>query len=175
MMRLRACGHNVQRLDFSISLRYFIFVMGYLTEQIADETSRLTQERGRRYFTGGAVERITGDALSVDAIVRGTISYKVQICSLGDFLDYSCTCPYFERDFDPCKHIWAACLAAERNGLLQGAGDNEHFERVPELVPRKAPPKPALVKQAPPTPDWKRQLQPLLAKMQADESQSRFA
>jgi superfamily II DNA or RNA helicase len=149
--------------------------MGYLTEQIADETSRLTQERGRRYFTGGAVERITGDALSVDAIVRGTVSYKVQICRFDDFLDYSCTCPYFERDFDPCKHIWAACLAAEQRGFLQGAGSIERFEKAPAAVLRNAYPRPSLVKKVLPASDWKRQLQPLLAKMQADDSQSRFA
>jgi superfamily II DNA or RNA helicase len=149
--------------------------MGYLTEQIADETSRLTQERGRRYFTGGAVRRIAGDAFEIKAVVQGTMAYNVAISSVDAFLDYSCSCPYFERDFDPCKHIWAACLAAEQKGFLQGAGSNERFEKAPAAIPRNAYPKPSLVKKVPPTPDWKRQLQPLLAKMQADEKQSRFA
>src|SRR4029453_5798084 len=25
-----------------------------------------------------------------------------------------CTCPYFERSIEPCKHIWAAILAADQ-------------------------------------------------------------
>src|SRR5919106_1863347 len=149
--------------------------MGYLTEQIADETSRLTQERGRRYFTGGAVRRIAGDAFEITAVVQGTMAYHVKISTVDDFLDYSCSCPYFERDFDLCKHIWAVCLAAERKGLLQGAGSNERFEKAPAAISRNAYSKPALAKKPPPAPDWKRQLQPLLAKMQADESQSRLA
>ena len=28
--------------------------------------------------------------------------------------------PFFERDFEPCKHIWAAALKAEQHGYLRG-------------------------------------------------------
>jgi hypothetical protein len=151
--------------------------MGYLTEELSDEIGRLSQQRGRQYFLSGAVKRIEGDALSINAVVQGTIQYDVTISSVDGFLDYSCTCPYFERDFEPCKHIWAACLAAEQKGYLKGAGDfaSPGFsEAIPEVFPRKAYPKPALVKKPAPTPGWRKQLQPLLAKMGADESRLRF-
>ena len=63
--------------------------MGYLTQQIADEVGRLTQERGRQYFLRGAVESIEGDNSSVTAVVQGTIRYRVQIKNLDEFIDYS--------------------------------------------------------------------------------------
>jgi superfamily II DNA or RNA helicase len=150
--------------------------MGYLTDQISDEISRLSQQRGGQYFLRGAVKRIDGDALSINAVVQGTLPYDVTISSVDDFLDYSCTCPYFERDFEPCKHIWAACIAAERKGYLKGTGEafpTDRFAAVPKVSSHKANPKPALMKGVPPTPGWKQQLQPLLAKMEADENHLR--
>ena len=122
----------------------------------------------------GAVKRLTGDALSIEAVVQGTMKYDVKIYIVDDFLDYACTCPYYERDLDPCKHIWAACLASERAGYLKGAedlGSRELFE----AFPGKANSKPAPVKTLAPAPGWKKQLQPLLAKMEADENRLRFA
>ena len=115
--------------------------MGYLTEELSDEIGRLSQQRGRQYFLSGAVKRIKGDALSINAVVQGTIQYDVTISNVDGFLDYSCTCPYFERDFEPCKHIWAACLAAEQQGFLKGAGDfasPDFSVAIPEVFHRKA-------------------------------------
>jgi hypothetical protein len=152
--------------------------MGYLTEKISDEVGRLSQQRGREYFVRGAVKRIEGNASSVDAVVQGAMKYDVNIYIVDDFLDYSCTCPYFQRDLDPCKHIWAVCLAAEREGYLIRAEDvtsRELFEALPEVLIGKANPKTALVKNPTPTPGWKKQLQPLLGALEADESRSRFA
>lgn len=149
--------------------------MGYLTEELSGETGRLSQQRGRQYFLSGAVKRITGDVLSIHAVVQGTIQYNVTISSVDGFLDYSCTCPYFERDFEPCKHIWAACLAAEQRGYLKGAGDfmsADFSQTMPEDFPGKAYAKPRVVQK--PTPGWRKQLQPLLAKLGADESRLRF-
>ena len=151
--------------------------MGYLTEELSDEVGRLSQQRGRQYFLSGAVKRIEGDALSINAVVQGTIQYEVTISNVDGFLDYSCTCPYFERDFEPCKHIWAACLAAEQKGYLKGAGDvasPDFSTAIPDVFFRKTYPKPVLVKKPPPASGWKKQLQPLLAKMGADENRLRF-
>ena len=151
--------------------------MGYLTEELSDEISRLSQQRGRQYFLSGAVKRIDGDGLSINAVVQGTIQYNVTISSVDGFLDYSCTCPYFERDFEPCKHIWAACLAAEQKGYLKGASDfvsSDFSEASAEVFPGKNYPRPELVKKPPPSPGWKKQLQPLLAKMEADENRLRI-
>src|SRR5690349_20521497 len=111
--------------------------MGYLTEQLGEEVGRLTQERGREYFKRGAVQRIEGDRTSVRAVVQGTLRYDVEITRIDEFLDYSCTCAFFERDLEPCKHIWATVLAAEQRGYLRGRETGTDFEF---QLPAKTPP-----------------------------------
>jgi hypothetical protein len=134
--------------------------MGYLTEQISEEVGRLTQERGRDYFNRGAVERIEGDRTSARAVVKGTLRYDVEITSIDEFMDYSCTCPFFERDLEPCKHIWATVLAAEQRGYLRGRETGTGFEF---QLPAKAPSGQS----------WKKQLEPLLESLRAAESRAR--
>jgi superfamily II DNA or RNA helicase len=142
--------------------------MGYLTQQIADEVGRLTQERGRQYFLRGAVESIEGDNSSVTAVVRGTMRYHVQIKNLDEFIDYSCNCPFFERDFEPCKHIWAAALEAEQHGYLRGREKLSsvafHSEHQPSGAARSAASASGL--------SWQKQLEPLFHSMALAESRS---
>ncbi|MGH7796100.1 MAG: SNF2-related protein [Candidatus Binatia bacterium] len=145
--------------------------MGYLTEQLADEVGRLSQERGRQYYIRGAVKQIDGDGASVNAVVQGTVRYNVEIMSIDDFLDYSCSCPYFERDLEPCKHIWATCLAAEQRGFLRGIEKHRELDRF--AVTREAS-GPAAVK-TPPPPTWKKQLAPVLNSLEAAEHRWRFS
>ncbi|MGH7872587.1 MAG: SNF2-related protein [Candidatus Binatia bacterium] len=59
-----------------------------------------------------------GDAWSLHAGVQGTYLYDVNVSADKHVIQVSCTCPFFERDLDPCKHIWAALLAAEQSGFL---------------------------------------------------------
>src|SRR5689334_24473350 len=143
--------------------------MGYLTQQIADEVGRLTQERGRQYFLRGAVENIEGDNLSITAVVRGTMRYHVQIKNLDEFIDYSCSCPYFERDFEPCKHIWAAALKAEQQGYLRRHGNFMSMHRLAAL-PGSLSAKSDALKRPPAPLSWKKQLAPLLEALAARES-----
>jgi hypothetical protein len=133
--------------------------MGYLTEQISEEVGRLTQERGREYFNRGAVERIEGDRTSVRAVVQGTLRYDVEIARIDEFLDYSCSCPFFERDLEPCKHIWATVLAAEQRGYLRGRETGSDFDF---QLPGKAPP----------AQSWKKQLEPLFESLRAAEKRA---
>ncbi|MGN6734783.1 MAG: SWIM zinc finger family protein, partial [Candidatus Binatia bacterium] len=142
--------------------------MGYLTQQIADEVGRLTQERGRQYFLRGAVASIEGDNLSINAVVQGTMRYHVQIKNLDEFIDYSCNCPFFERDFEPCKHIWAAALKAEQHGYLRGRDKLSsvafHSEHQPAGVVRSVASASGL--------SWQKQLEPLFHSMALAESRS---
>lgn len=142
--------------------------MGYLTQQIGDEVGRLTQERGRQYFLRGAVESIEGDSFSINAVVQGTMPYRVEIKNLNEFIDYSCNCPFFERDFEPCKHIWAAALKAEQHGYLRGrdklssvAFNSEHKTFGPA---RSGASGSGL--------SWQKQLEPLFHSMALAESRS---
>lgn len=146
--------------------------MGYLTGELEAEAGHLTQQRGRAYFLRGAVRAIDGNEESITATVQGSQRYRVELSAIEGFLDYSCTCPFFEKDFDPCKHIWAAALAAEQRGYLKNLLDwaeTEAFEHTKsktaqranrESVPKKLP-----------EPGWKQQLQSIRLAMRSAEKQ----
>ena len=102
--------------------------MGYLTEKLFKQVHRVAQERGRSYFFAGSVKRIEGDAWRAKAKVQGSSLYDVKITSEDDFLDVKCSCPYFERELETCKHIWAAFLAAEREDLLKGPASRKSLQ-----------------------------------------------
>jgi superfamily II DNA or RNA helicase len=91
-----------------------------LSGRFFNQVDRLSQERGRQYFLRGAVSYIEGDARSVSAGVQGTRLYAVRVSLDKHVIRASCTCPYFEREQNPCKHLWAALLAAEQSGFLSG-------------------------------------------------------
>ena len=91
-----------------------------LTARFFNQVDRLSQERGRRYFARGAVSFIEGDARSAHAGVQGTYLYDVRVAIDKHVVNASCTCPFFERELEPCKHVWAALLAAEQSGFLAG-------------------------------------------------------
>jgi hypothetical protein len=97
--------------------------VGYLTEELSAEVSGLVQQRGRTYFRTGAVRLLRGDDRSVSARVQGTQAYRVEMAVAEGFVDYSCTCPFFESDYEACKHIWATALAAEERGFLKNVLD----------------------------------------------------
>ncbi|HEU4343210.1 MAG TPA: DEAD/DEAH box helicase [Candidatus Binatia bacterium] len=142
--------------------------MGYVTEQLSDAVRGLTKQRGRSYFLSGAVRLIEGDASHVSATVQGSRRYEVEI-SIGEpFLDFSCTCPFYERDFETCKHIWATALAAEARGYLRNAlqlAAPALFGREKKLFPEKTQP----TKKSP-VPNWKQHLDALRVAMQSAEA-----
>src|SRR5438094_551656 len=102
--------------------------MGYLTEKLFKQVHRVAQERGRSYFFNGSVKKIEGTAWRASAKVQGSTLYDVIIASDDDFLDVQCSCPYFDKELETCKHIWAALLAAERQGLLKGPGGKKSLQ-----------------------------------------------
>ncbi|MBI3065801.1 MAG: DEAD/DEAH box helicase [Deltaproteobacteria bacterium] len=148
--------------------------MGYLSEKVFNQVDRLSRERGRSYFIGGAVKRIEGDAWRVDARVKGSHLYGVRIAFADDFLEVNCSCPFFDRDLVTCKHIWAAVLAAEREGFLKGPASRPSLELIEtydgdeefadEIGQDPRPPK------EPPLPSWKQQLQTLRGAMESAEA-----
>jgi len=153
--------------------------MGYITDQIADEAASTVQRNGRAYFASGAVRRIDGDNQAVSATVQGSMRYEVEISFYDDFLEYSCSCPFFERDSEPCKHIWATALAAEKRGYLQDAlrsGEDDWVEDDDEDEndfviggPRARGAIPALPKK-PPEPLWKQSLLTVRNAMEAAQA-----
>lgn len=165
--------------------------MGYLTEKLFTQVNRIAQERGRSYFFNGSVKRIEGDARCANAKVQGSSVYDVKIVFEDDFLDVHCSCPFFDREFETCKHIWAALLAAEHQELLKVAGSRRSlkiFEAVgldededddspiahetgdePSIHGTSAAPH----KRSPP--DWKHHLQTLRSAMESAAARPRAA
>jgi hypothetical protein len=96
--------------------------MGYLTEKLYTQVNHIAQERGRSYFVNGRVKSVYGSSWRAEAKVQGSSLYDVSVAFEENFLDVQCSCAYFEREMETCKHIWAALLAAERQGLLKVPG-----------------------------------------------------
>jgi superfamily II DNA or RNA helicase len=87
--------------------------------------------RGEGYYRDGAVRIQSGDHSSVEADVKGSKRYSVALDLADNELVVYCDCPYF-ADAGPCKHIWAAILAADALGHVQPT--NDRSIRVTEAV-----------------------------------------
>jgi superfamily II DNA or RNA helicase len=138
-----------------------------LTARLFNQVDRTSQERGRRYFLHGAVNFIEGTAWTMHAAVQGTRLYDVQVTTENHHVNASCTCPYFERAEEPCKHVWAALLAAERSGLLSGLNSlaAPHLRGV--SAQPLAPGGGAVARPRVTSPTWKQQLQNLRGQLEA--------
>jgi superfamily II DNA or RNA helicase len=140
------------------------------TARLFNQVDRLSQERGRRYFLRGAVDFIEGDAWSLHAGVQGTQHYDVHVSSEKHVINVSCTCPFYEREIVPCKHIWAALLAAEKSGLLEGLTKlaAPHVRSVRPDAHAEKTPRPRRSAKSIPPPSWKQPLQRLRVAMESD-------
>ena len=78
-----------------------------------------SRNRGEVYFHDGRVSPLRSDATTFIAAVRGTHAYEVSLLLDDDRLVVECTCPYFEESREPCKHVWAAILAADAARVFQ--------------------------------------------------------
>ena len=148
-----------------------------LTARLFNQVDRLSQERGRRYFLRGAVDFIEGDDWSLQAGVQGTRHYDVHVSSEKHVVNVSCTCPFYERELVPCKHIWAALLAGEKRGFLEGLSKlaAPHLRSVRPESPAEKPPRPRRSLRSIAPPGWKQPLQRLRAVMEADADRRSYS
>jgi hypothetical protein len=136
-----------------------------LSTRLAGEFDVGIRQRGHSYYLQGRVRILHGDASEVEARVRGSSSYDVDLdfTSEDGVLSAWCDCPYFESD-GQCKHVWATILAAELRGHLSAAAsapnlaldcgdfelhrardekaDPSPFYRLEMVVPKPPAPKP---------------------------------
>ena len=125
-----------------------------LSTKLAREFPSGVRSRGLDYFWRRRVSIQHGSADQVNAQVRGTRLYDVQLSLEGGVLSAVCDCAYFETD-GGCKHVWATILAAEAHGYLSAASGNvflddggyfgklDHGSRGPVAVPKRQPMTPA--------------------------------
>jgi hypothetical protein len=86
--------------------------------------------RGEAYFRERRARVISAGPLGVSVSVRGSRPYSVSLDVEGDTLRCECDCPFFQDNQQPCKHVWAALLAAEHQGHLGGAKSLRRLEPV---------------------------------------------
>ncbi|HSY47396.1 MAG TPA: DEAD/DEAH box helicase [Thermoanaerobaculia bacterium] len=77
-----------------------------------------TLTRGDAYYAQGRVRRLEKLGSEIHAEVQGSLLYSVQLLLEGDRLTTDCTCPWFQENFEECKHIWAVIRAASARRML---------------------------------------------------------
>ena len=92
-----------------------------LSARFAGKFSSSIRKRGEDYFQQRRVRIERGSDTEVSASVRGSQPYYLQLNWSRDRLSVSCECPYFIDNGIPCKHLWAAMLAADAQGYLSPA------------------------------------------------------
>src|SRR6476660_7256975 len=90
-----------------------------IAQKVARNFSDAVRARGQSYFSKGRVSLMSARPNEIVAKVRGTTKYRVRARLRGAKLLTSCSCPYFNPQGEPCKHLWATLLLAEARGLLQ--------------------------------------------------------
>ena len=98
-----------------------------LSTRLAGDFSKNVRKRGEEYYYKGRVMIHEGSSSEFSACVRGSGFYEVQLSWRNDKLAVWCDCPHFVEQGFPCKHLWAAILAADQNAYLSAAASAEKF------------------------------------------------
>ncbi|MEK6608803.1 MAG: DEAD/DEAH box helicase [Myxococcota bacterium] len=89
-----------------------------LTHRFADRFDRATRTKGYAYASQGRVTLLRADEHQVDATVRGSAPYRVEIASVDGEADALCSCPHYKGGH-MCKHVWAVLEIADEEGHLR--------------------------------------------------------
>jgi superfamily II DNA or RNA helicase len=92
-----------------------------LSTRLAGNFTKNVRKRGGDYYGKGRVTIHEGSRSELTARVRGSRFYDVQLTWTDDKLAVWCDCPHFVEQGVPCKHIWAATLAADQHQYLTAA------------------------------------------------------
>lgn len=103
-----------------------------LTKKFVDEFTHNAQHEGSRIFWAGGVKFEDRLPDQIDFTVQGGRPYSVFLGREKGTVRYSCDCPYYDSTGDPCKHVWAALLAAEQKGYTQQWETDRRLDLLPE-------------------------------------------
>ncbi len=96
-----------------------------LSKALQSEFEKTIRQRGLNYFQRQLVKIKKADQWSFTATVHGSSKYDVSLTRDDDgVITAACSCPYVGSSHEPCKHLYAAVLAADDKHFLQGDGDN---------------------------------------------------
>src|SRR5262249_12388868 len=97
-----------------------------LTTNLARDIQGEIRRRGADYYARGAVRLIDGDEWLGEATVQGRSRYPGGLTRANKrTVTGWCSCPYFQENLEPCKHIWATLLAAQAQDYLRGIGQGD--------------------------------------------------
>ncbi len=88
-------------------------------ESLGRQVGRKIKIRGADYFGRKAVRILFVDGAFASAQVSGSRKYSVDLERERDRLIFSCDCPFFEENYQVCKHVWATLLELDNQGHLK--------------------------------------------------------
>jgi superfamily II DNA or RNA helicase len=87
--------------------------------------SQPVRAKGADYAAAGRVRGIRLSTETIDATVEGDALYVVRVECLIEHsaavVSLGCSCPFFDQELKPCKHLWAALVAACDQGWTGSA------------------------------------------------------
>jgi hypothetical protein len=89
-----------------------------LSARLTEDFFANVRKRGEQYHRDGRVRIQGGSESELCASVHGSQTYDVQLNFSNGILSIWCDCPHFAETGDPCKHLWAAIVAADERGYL---------------------------------------------------------
>jgi superfamily II DNA or RNA helicase len=94
------------------------------------------RHRGAAYARGGVVRTHRIQENVVSATVTGSDIYLITLRYEERTLWATCTCPYFEDNFEICKHIWATLLTCQSKKIgFSGPVDDLLIDDQAETIP----------------------------------------
>src|SRR5947209_6573629 len=90
-----------------------------LSARLTENFSTNVRKRGEQYHRERRVHIHRGSESELCASVNGSQTYDVRVNFSNKTLSVWCDCPHFADTSNPCKHLWAAIVAAEERGYLR--------------------------------------------------------
>jgi len=108
-----------------------------LATLLSDQFEPSVRNRGKIYYWQSRVRIRRGSETGVQATVRGSRPYDVNLDFANGTLSMNCDCEFFDSG-NPCKHLWATVLAADAKGYLVQARGTPKVVAEPFLVSEPA-------------------------------------
>ncbi len=90
-----------------------------LLGKLAQFVSRNAQNRGADLYYSDAVVLTSIGPGRITADVFERARFGVELGRETNIVTYACSCPYYQDQLEPCKHVWATILEVEHEGHLQ--------------------------------------------------------
>ena len=103
-----------------------------LTTKFADEFSESAKNAGSFIFARNGVRIEERQPDFIEATVHSAQSYGVDLLRQKGVVRYACECAYYFESGEPCQHVWATLVAAERAGLLSQWETDRHLDFLPD-------------------------------------------